>query len=207
MLLLAAAGEGVDCIAAALRAPRSSYRRRTAAPAAALPLAERRYPQHRLDIPSAESFKKRPAPPALGGARPEAQKTNCMALLARPMAARAPLGAYRPNRRSRYPLLDPLNGHKAVDLPNQRPVISTVLGHDRSHSKKPGSKRPSTDTQTMSITGLGGVSLSGCAAGGGEIRWVTVDLLEGWSRLASWGGHCSRGDGQWPRGVLAGIKG
>ena len=53
----------------------------------------------------------------------------------------------------------------------------------------------------------GGVSLSGCAAGGGEIRWVTVDLLEGWSRLASWGGHCSRGDGQWPRGVLAGIKG
>ena len=53
----------------------------------------------------------------------------------------------------------------------------------------------------------GGVSLSGCAAGGGEIRWVTVDLLEGWSRLASWGGHCSRGDGQWPRGLLAGIKG
>ena len=39
------------------------------------------------------------------------------------------------------------------------------------------------------------------------IRWVTADLLEGWSRLASWGGHCSRGDGQWPRGVLAGIKG
>lgn len=154
MLLLAAAGEGVDCIAAALRPPRSSYRRRTAAPAAALPLAERRYPQHRLDIPSAESFKKRPAPPALGGARPEAQKTNCMALLARPMAARAPLGAYRPNRRSRYPLLDPLNGHKAAELLNQRPVISTVLGHDRSHSKKPGSKRPSTDTQTMSIPSL-----------------------------------------------------
>ena len=50
--------------------------------------------------------------------------------------------------------LDPLNGHKAVDLPNQRPVISTVLGHDRSHSKKPGSKRPSTDTQTMSIPSL-----------------------------------------------------
>ena len=97
-----------------------------------------------------------PAPPALGGARPEAQKTNCMALLARSMAARVPLGAYRPNRRSRYPLLDPLNGHKAVELPNQRPVISMVLGHDRSHSKNPGSKRPSTDTQTMSITGLGG---------------------------------------------------
>ena len=59
------------------------------------------------------------------------------------------MGAYRLNRRSRYPLLDPLNGHKAVDLPNQRPVISTVLGHDRSHSKKPGSKRPSTDTQVV----------------------------------------------------------
>ena len=77
-----------------------------------------------------------------------------MAFLVRISAAWVPLGAYRLNRRSRYPLLDPLNGHKAVDLPNQRPVISTVLGHDRSHSKKLGSKRPSTDTQTMSVTGL-----------------------------------------------------
>ena len=77
-----------------------------------------------------------------------------MALLVRISAARVTLGAYRPNRRSRYPLLDPLNGHKAVELPNQRPVISTVLGHDRSHSKNPGSKRLSTDTQTMSVTGL-----------------------------------------------------
>ena len=111
-------------------------------------------PHHWEDITSAESLQKSRPLPALPGGLPNAQKISHMALLVRISAARVPLGAYRPNRRSRYPLLDPLNGHKAVDLPNQRPVISTVLGHDRSHSKKPGSKRPSTDTQTMSITGL-----------------------------------------------------
>ena len=104
--------------------------------------------------PALNPCKKSRPLPALPGGLPNAQKISHMALLVRISAARVPLGAYRPNRRSRYPLLDPLNGHKAVELPNQRPVISTVLGHDRSHSKKPGSKRPSTDTQTMSITGL-----------------------------------------------------
>ena len=104
--------------------------------------------------PALNPCKKSRPLPALPGGLPNAQKISHMAFLVRISAAWVPLGAYRLNRRSRYPLLDPLNGHKAVDLPNQRPVISTVLGHDRSHSKKLGSKRPSTDTQTMSITGL-----------------------------------------------------
>ena len=107
-----------------------------------------------------------------------------------------PLGAYRPNRRSRYPLLDPLNGHKAVELPNQRPQL-LLRNFGRPASPMAHGARPSNSQKRIVKVAPGISPAAGTMpAAGSGMPWTPWACWTRWSgRGSRWGARGGGGEG------------